>query len=183
VNITNAPVLMSGTFAASFVNIAEANKEKPFPWGGDFSGATEVSVSLGSPNVAKGLHQLFADATSRPVMIDDTAARDCSEAAGQSFTVDPNFLSYTTAPIEISAVVRRDAAGDDAGLKLKYESVSGWKTAGAWHPIPLGNQWAVLTWTITDDQFVGKWGFNFTLDSESTKMSRYELRSVSVEKK
>jgi hypothetical protein len=183
VNLTNAPVVITGKIPRSFVEIANANAGKPFPWGGDFSQATSVSIALGSPNVAKGLHLLFADATSRPVMIDGTPARDCSGAAAQSFTVDPNFLSYTSVPIVISAVVRRDAAGDDAGFDLKYESVSGWKTADAWSAIPAGKQWTTLTWTITDDQFVGKWGFNFTLDSETTAKSRYALKSVSVEKK
>ncbi len=182
VNLTNAPVVISGRIPSSFITTAQANRDKRFPWGGDFSQAASVSIALGAPNVARGLHQLFADATSTPMMIDGAPARDCSKAAGQSFTVDPNFLSYTSAPIKISVVVRRDAANDRAGFNLKYESTSGWKSTGLWNPVPLGNQWTTLTWKITDSQFVGKWGFNFMLDSDSPAISKYELRSVTVTK-
>ena len=56
--------------------------------------------------------------------------RDCSNGASQTFTVDPNFLSYTAETITITAVVRRQAANDNAGFNLKYESTTGWKGRG-----------------------------------------------------
>ena len=62
---------------------------------------------MGSPNAEQGLHQLSADATSRAVKLPDGFIRDCSKGASQTFTVDPNFLSYTALPITITAEVRR----------------------------------------------------------------------------
>ena len=160
---------------------ARANKSLPFPWGGDYTGVKSVSVTMGSPNVEKGLHQLSADATSAALNLQG-GPRDCSRAGSQTFTVDPNFLSYTTEPITITAVLSRLAAGDNAGFNLKYESTSGWKGADGWYTIPEDNRWHAKTWTITDPQFVGKWGFNFTFDSDGTQFSKYQLRSVTVTK-
>jgi hypothetical protein len=74
-------------------------------------------VTVGSPNTEKGLHQLSADSTSADVNIDGRPARDCSKSAGQTFAVDPNFLSYATETITITAVVRRGAANENAGFK------------------------------------------------------------------
>ncbi len=124
-----------------------------------------------------------ADATSTGVVVYNTEARDASKSSSQQFAVDPNFLCYTPAALQITVVTRRNAAGDNAGFNLKYESRTGWKTAGgAWYTVPDNTQWHTRTWTITDDQFVSVWGFNFRLDSDATTYSRYYLRSVTVAK-
>jgi hypothetical protein len=180
--VTNEPAIISGKIPLKYLDAAQANKDKPFPWGGDYSHAGSISVALGSPNVAKGLHQLYANATSSPVAIDGKPARDCGRAAAQSFVVDPSFLSYSSVPITITAMVRRNAAGDHAGFNLKYESATGWKSAGRWNSIPAGTSWTKLTWAITDPQFVGKWGFNFSFDSDTAAQAKYELQSVTVTK-
>jgi hypothetical protein len=108
-------------------------------------------------------------------------ARDISGGAGQAFTVDPNFMSYVTQPLKITAVVRRNGA-DNAGFNLKYESTTGWKGGDGWFTVPEGDAWTTHSWTISDPQFVGKWGFNFSFDSDSTTYSKYSIRSVKVEK-
>ena len=79
-------------------------------------------------------------------------------------------------------VVRRGAGNDNAGFNLKYESTTGWKNAEGWYTIPDGARWHTNTWTITDPQFVGKWGFNLSLDSDSTQLSKYVLQSMTVAK-
>ena len=137
---------------------------------------------MGSPNAERGLHQVSADATSKPVSVPGGFVRDCSKGASQTFTVDPNFLSYTALPINITAVVRRMPAGENAGFNLKYESTSGWKAAESWFTVPEENRWHSKTWTITDPEFVGKWGFNFAFDSDGTQFSKYQIRSVTVSK-
>ena len=109
-------------------------------------------------------------------------ARDCSRGSSQSFAVDPNFLSYTTQPITITAVVRRKEANENAGFNLAYESTSGWKNAETWYTVPDNTKWHTKTWTITDPQFVGKWGFNFSFNSDSPEHSKYYLQSVTVSK-
>ena len=88
--------------------------------------------------------------------------------------VDPNFLSYTTVPIEIKVVVRRNAANDPAKLMLEYESVTGYKKAEPYE-VPDNTKWHTASWRIDDPQFVSKWAFNFRLNS-----GKYAVQSVTV---
>lgn len=179
--LTPTPVLFLD-LPQSLVQQAQANRDKPLPWDGDYTGATAVFVSMGGPNVERGLHHLGADRSSIPVIVEGVAARDCGKAAGQAFTVDPNFLCYDTVPIAISVVVRAKQAGDNPGFNLKYESPDGWKGTGAWFTVPGADRWYTQTWVIRDPQFVGKWGYHFALDSDSQTYSQYYLRSVVVTK-
>jgi hypothetical protein len=177
--LTNAPVLVVGV-PSSLVDQAQANLNLPYSWGGDYTGATSVSVITGGPNTEAGLHQLNPDGTSTVVLVDGSPARDCSRSSAQFFTIDPNFLSWTPTPIQITVVARRVGSAT-AGFNLKYESTTGWRGAGgAWYTIPGYDRWYTRTWTITDDEFVSKWGYSFRLDSDSTTYSRYYLQSVTV---
>jgi hypothetical protein len=175
IEVTNSPLLVIGVPAA-FVAEARANRGRPFPWGGDYTGSS--SVSWEAPGADKGLHPV---GRSKAVTIDGREARDASASGSTSFTVDPNFLSYTTAPIKITAVLRRNGQ-KAAGFNLKYESTSGWKGAEGWYTIPAGTEWIRRTWTIKDPQFVGKWGVHFSFDSDSTQHSDYSLLGVTVVK-
>ena len=97
-------------------------------------------------------------------------------------TVDPNFSSYTPVKLRITAVLRRTGS-DSAGFNVKYESTSGYKGTGSWYTIPGSDQWYTQTWDIDDPQFVGKWGYNFSFDSDSTQNSKYTVKSVTVSKR
>jgi len=88
--------------------------------------------------------------------------------------VDANFLSYTTVPIEISVVVRRNEKNDPAKLTLTYESTSGYKKADPYE-VPDNEKWHTATWKIEDAQFVSQWAYNFTLNS-----GKYVVQSVTV---
>ena len=171
VELTNSPVLILGVPAPKLAE-ARAAGAKPFPWGGDYTGA--ASVRWDAVEGAKGLH-----AIGEAKIVD--GGRDESAQGGQSFTVDPNFLSYTTVPLKVTIVVRRIGA-KGAGFNFKYESTSDWKGGLGWYTVPEGTDWATLTYTISDSRFVGKWGFHFSLDSDSTQNSAYSLKSVTVSK-
>jgi hypothetical protein len=171
VELTPAPLLITGVPAALLAE-ARAEAAKPFPWGGDYTGA--ASVGWSAEGGARGLHPI-GDAK----IVD--GGRDQSGFGGQSFTVDPNFLSYTTLPLKVTIVARRKGP-KAAGFNFKYESTSGWKGGLGWHTIPEGAGWSTLTYTLKDPQFTGKWGFHFGLDSDSTEHTAYLLRSVTVEK-
>lgn len=69
---------------------------------------------------------------------------------GNLFIVDPNFLSYTSEPIEVTVVVRRNPGNDNSGFKLVYESPKGFKTAGTWYTVPDNKEWHTKTWRIED---------------------------------
>ncbi|HVE41782.1 MAG TPA: hypothetical protein VNM14_17955 [Planctomycetota bacterium] len=174
VALTNSPILIDG-LPAKVVADARANVGRPFPWGGDFTGAASVSWEAGAE---KGLHPV---GRAKIVTLDGKEARDISAASGQAFTVDPNFLSYTAVPIKITAVLRRNGE-KAAGFNFRYESAHGYKGGEGWYTIPAGAQWTAKTWTIKDPQFVGKWGVHFSFDSDSTQNSNYSVLSVTVTK-
>ncbi len=91
------------------------------------------------------------------------------------------FLSYTPKPIEITVVVRRNPANDNAGFKLVYESTDGYKNRG-WYTVPDNTRWHTMKWRLDDAQFVGMWGYNFSLDSDGDQYNKYFIRSVTVTK-
>jgi hypothetical protein len=160
----------------AIVTQAQGNKAKPFPWGGDYSNAQEVSVTYGTTNVEKGLHTFSGAAIAANVVLYGGNARSGTVPGGNTFMVDPNFLTYTSVPLEIDAVVRLDDKNDPAKLELEYESTTGYKKAEP-YIVPDNSDWHTATWRIDDDQFVGMWGFNFRFNS-----GKYVIQSVTVKK-
>jgi hypothetical protein len=135
-------------------------------------------VSYSAEGGAKGLHPL---GTIQLITIDGDPAHDVSPGPSVAFTVDPNFCSYCAGPLQITAVVRRNGS-DGAGFNLKYESTSGWQGTASWYDVPGSDQWYTQTWMLPDPQFVGKWGYHFAFDSDSTDHSKYSIQSVTVMK-
>jgi hypothetical protein len=176
--LTHSPVLVTG-FTSTLVQEARANFARPFPWGGDYSALSSASYTAGDTQPEKGLHPVGQASI---VTIDGSPARNVSQGPAQAFTIDPNFCSYSCPALEVTAVLRRNGT-DSAGFNLKYESTTDWKGTGSWYTIPGSDQWYTQTWTITDTQFVGKWGYNFAFDSDSTQYSNYSIRSVTVTKR
>jgi len=172
-SLSIAPILVDGVPEA-FVAKARANKARPFPWGGDFTGAKSVSVTFGEKNTEKGLHTQSAETIAADVLAYGGGARVGSVPGGNVYMVDPNFLSYTTVPIEISVVVRRNEKNDPAKLTLTYESTGGYKKAEPYE-VPDNEKWHTATWKIDDAQFVSQWAYNFTLNS-----GKYVVQSVTV---
>ncbi|UJW80149.1 hypothetical protein [Hydrogenophaga sp. SL48] len=175
-NVPSLALLPRG--AVGWTQLASANQARPFPWNGDHSGAKRIEFTApGGPAGERGLHLVQA-----PVWRDVGTERvlDAAPRAITAFTVDPNFLSYSPQPLRITAVVRRNSA-TAAGFNLKYESRSGTRSLG-WNAVPAQGEWSTLSWPITDAQFVGKFGYHFSFDSDSTRHSNYSIRSVSVSK-
>lgn len=135
---------------------------------------------MGIKHTEQGLHTLSSDAVAQAVTAYGGSARAGSVPGGNMFIVDPEFLSYTTEPIEITAVVRRNEANDNSGIKLVYESTSGFKTAGNWYTVPDNTKWHTVKWKIDDPQFVSYWGYNFSLVSDGNVYNKYYIQRVSV---
>ena len=74
-----------------------------------------------------------------------------------------------------------DAANDDAGFKLVYESTTGYKDLG-WYTVPDNKDWHTVSYKIMDDEFVSMWGYNFSLDSDGNTFNKYDIQSVTVTK-
>lgn len=173
--LTIAPILVDGV-PENLVKLAKDNKAKPFPWGGDYTGAKSVSVTFGEKNAEKGLHTKSAESIAKDVLAYGGSARVGTVPGGNVYMVDPNFLSYETTPIEISVIVRRNAMNDPAKLTLTYESTSGYKKAEP-YDVPDNKEWHTAKWKINDAQFVSQWAYNFTLNS-----GKYSIQSVTVTK-
>jgi hypothetical protein len=174
-DLTVAPILVLKVPEA-LVQRAQSNRTKPFPWGGDYSDAKSVSITMGERNIEKGLHTHSGASIAKAVLLYGGSARAGNVPGGNVFVVDPNFLSYTTVPIEIRMVVRRNPDNKPARITLEYESTSGYKKLAPFD-IPESSEWSTATWSIDDDQFVNMWAYNFTVTSGS-----YLIQSVTVTK-
>jgi polysaccharide biosynthesis protein PslG len=162
------------------------NAGKPFPWEGDYSHVETVSCKLGQPNINDGLRQINPQ-TMVPVDVDGVPSRRMDftrpNATGRYalFRADPRFAPFGTKDLEITAVVRRLAPDQNAGLNLEYESLKGYAGAPPWHTIPADDQWHELTWKVTAANFVGAWGYNFRFNAISSPNELY-IREVRVKK-
>ncbi len=137
---------------------------------------------MGDHPEEKGLHSRSGDAVAAAVVGYGGSARAGNVPGGNLFIVDPGFLSYSSVLIEISVVVRRNPANDNAGFKLVYESTDGFKTAGGWYTVPDNKEWHTVRWQVKDPQFVNYWGYNFALVSDGEKYNKYFIQSVTVTK-
>ncbi len=181
--LTPSPLLVLDV-PSNLVSEAAADKSQPFPWGGNYSGATTVTVTAGATNVEQGLHWNSGSSAAWNATV---GGRWAGANSAQQFTVDPNFLSYTGDNITISVVVCETSSSDDAGFNLKYESVSGWAGIG-WNNVTSVGSWQTISFTIPEggkyalDEFHSDWAYNFDFDSDSTTYSNYYIQSVSVTK-
>ena len=180
--LTSAPIFVLNV-PAKLVAQAKQNKARPLPWDGDYANAKSVSVTMGERNIERGLHTMSGAGVAQAVVAYGGSARAGSVPGGNVFIVDPEFLSYTTTPIEITAVVRRNEANDNAGFNLSYESTSGLKGGPSWYTVPDNREWHTVTWKIDDAQFVNFWGFNFSFNSDGDKFNKYYIQSVTVTKR
>ncbi len=181
--LTKAPIFVLDA-PAPLVAQAKENDGQPLPWGGDFTGAKSVSITFGERNVERGLHTMSGSSVASAVVAYGGSARAGSVPGGNVFVVDPGFLSYTPTPtpIEITAIVRRNEANDNAGFNLNYESTTGIKGGLGWYTVPDNKQWHTVTWRLDDAQFVNYWGFNFSLNSDGDTFNKYYIQSVTVTK-
>jgi hypothetical protein len=185
-SLTSAPMLIIGV-PTDLVSLAETDAGQPFPWGGNYSNASSVSIQLGSVNTDSGLHQLNANQTSQGVTVYGGAARlvnDSGQDLYQSFEVDPNFISYSPPGVNITIIARRDTNNDSAGLTIGYESTTGLlqqANAGVW-TIPGNDQWYSYTFSLTDAEFDSKWGFNFFINSGASSSSEFYIQSITLTK-
>jgi len=163
---------------------AQQSRSKPFPWGGDYSGVSSVSIVAGQPD--QGLHWVNKPGL---VSIDGVPAYSMVGQSGAAFTVDPNFLSWTSQRITVAAVVRKVGDGA-AGFNLKYESTAPISTTdgngfnygpNCWCNVPAGGP-TTFTWVLDNPRFVGMFGVNLTLDSDSAQYANYAIERITVTK-
>lgn len=184
-DLTVSPVFVLGV-PENLVAQAQANKDKPFPWGGDYSDAKSVSLTYGPDGkaIAKGLHPTSGEDIGRAVVLYGGGSREGSVPGGDAFIVDPNFLSYKTGPIEISTLVRRKDPSAAVSVALRYEYDNPDDPVGTDpfkqlppQEIPEGDGWTTLKWNLDDAEFNSYWGYNFSFNT-----GNYLVQSVTVTK-
>jgi len=165
--LTDTPVLIEG-LPAALVEKARAQADKPYPWTARHSGGVQANAMLGERNTDNGIRQINLDTT-----IADrdgrrtNFARSDKEGHYAYFQVEPQFTPFGTRALEITAVVRRVAADKVAGMSIDYESTRGY-VGSDYRSIAVGDAWQEISWTITDANFVGAWGWNFRLNGISS---------------
>ncbi len=183
--LTESPVFI-GSLPAELVKQAKSNRDKPFPWGGNFANAKVVSCRLAARNTEDGLKQINPKTT---VVVNDLAESyrrpDFANAALKNegryiyFRVDPQFVSFGTKNLEISIVAKRLTPDKAAGMNVTYESAKGYRGAQVWWTIPPDDKWHEHTWKIGDANFVGQWGWNFRFDAIGSP-NEFLIREVRV---
>lgn len=173
--LTNTPVFIVGV-PGDTVEKAKANIAKPFPWGGDFTSADEVTWRAGQPG--NGIEPLgSAETTANGA----EPSRLLKKGAGLSFRVNPTFAPFGTTNLEIKVVARRAAADQPAGFQMMYETlktIHGYDRAG-WWTVPEDDKWHEYVWKVSDANFVGTWAYNFTITEVSSDLL---VKEVSVRK-
>ena len=141
-----------------------------------------ATVSYSAKDGADGLTWVGPPQTS---VVDGRAAVPMSATPTAKLIVDPRFSVWTPTAVTVSVQVHQ--LGGGAGLNLKYDANApvatldwaGEKVAGNWQAVPDGG-WTTLTWHVPDASFVGMFGFELQLDSDSTDHSSYAISNISV---
>jgi len=179
-SLTNTPVLISG-LPAALVAKARSQQAMPYPWGGDHTGAAIVSAQLKAANVENGVRQIRPDTTIADAQWRRTDfSRADSEGHYVYFWVDPQFVPLGTTALEITAVVRRMAQDNTAGMTIDYESDKGY-VGSEYRNIAEGDAWQEISWTIQDANFMGTWGWHFRLNAISSP-NDFLIKEIRVRK-
>jgi len=186
--LTTTPVFVTQV-PDSLAALAQGNLGKPYPWGGDYAHAEQVTCAMGAVNREDGLKQINPHTTVVVNGLVDSCVRpDFTNPAlhGEGryiyFRVDPQFVPYGTNHMEVTIVARRIAADKPANMGLTYESQGhGYHGADPKQELPADEEWHELTWELTDANFVGQWGWNFRFEATGSPNEFY-IKEVRVKK-
>ncbi|MDM0045849.1 hypothetical protein QTH91_15280 [Variovorax dokdonensis] len=187
-SITDAPILLiapnGSNQARKWLDEAQANDGKTFPWNGDHSASTSVQLEPGAKPAG-----VFMKNPPPTTVVNGVAEASLEGTIGACFAVDPTFLSYAykTTPIRISATVRGHGIGKP-GFFLLYESgapiastdVNNLRQADGGSFDIQGTSVQQKTWTVPDARFIGLYGYHFCFYSPSLEQSHFSVQRVTV---
>jgi polysaccharide biosynthesis protein PslG len=185
--LTRSPVFICDP-PADLVKQARSNVGKPYPWGGDYAHAKVVACRLAAVNTEDGVKQVNPKTTA-VVNVGDASYRRPdfanpdlkNEGRYVYFRVDSQFVPFGTKELEITITAKRLAPDKEAGAKVTYESMKGYKDAQSWWTIPKDDKWHEYTWKVSDANFVGQWGWNFRFDANGSA-NEFLIKEVRVKK-
>ncbi|HEX2973200.1 MAG TPA: endo-1,4-beta-xylanase [Tepidisphaeraceae bacterium] len=169
--LTDAPVFILGV-PADLVATAQGNASKSFPWGGDYSKADAVSVTLGQPDGNKGVFQVGPQSTPQCTFPDGSTGIIVRGDQPIQFYVHPSFAGFHTQDYYVRLTVRRLTPGN-LGMNFVYEVADSqgrnpYKNKGQWFSVPAGEGWQTHTWHVTDACFAKMWGYDLSFRPEQS---------------
>jgi len=169
--LTEEPVLIVPA-PGELVAHAKANAGQPYPWGGDYSQAAQVSVRWEHGEQSRGLAQAGSRNTPRTVFPDGSEGIFLNANQGVSFRVHPSFANLQTHDFYVRITVRRLGPGN-LGMNLFYEVADSqgrtpYKNKGIWYGVGPGEGWQTHTWHVTDACFSTMWGFDLSFRPEQS---------------
>jgi len=172
-NLTSTPLMLTG-LPDALVARAKANAIKAFPWGGDYSTATTVSLEFGPAPKARGIFQLHPTATQLHTFDDGSSGivipGDFKHPV--SFYTHPSFASVMTRDYYIRLAYRRITPGN-VGWNFHYEVADShakgpMRSNGGWFSASPDMGWQTHTWHVTDASFSRMWGYDFSFNPEKS---------------
>jgi hypothetical protein len=181
--MTDAPVFVVGV-PADLAAEAQSNAGKNFPWGGDYSKATAVSLQFGAVTENRGVFQLSRKAPSIYHFPDGTAGAQMLDNHSAKFYAHPSFGSLLTNDYYIRLTVRRIGSGN-VGMNLFYEVAdskgqAAYRNKGEWFGLSEDTGWQTHIWHVTDACFSRMWGYDFSFRPE--KSGPFVIGKVEVNK-
>jgi hypothetical protein len=184
ITLGDEPIFVSN-YPASLTGPAEANREEPFPWGGDFSNKHVVSVDPGAPVPNTGLFQAGPQTNEIKTFPDHTSGVLVKANQSMRFHVHPSFASIHTRDYYVRIMVRRVDSGN-VGMNLHYEVADShggrpYRNVGTWFSVKDEEGWQTFTWHLKDACFVKMWGYDIALVPEQSQpfvLGKVEVSTV-----
>ncbi len=182
-SLTDTPVFVTSP-PKDLIELAKSNAAKNFPWGGDYSAASALSVQLGAVEPTGGIYQLSHKSTPAYSFPDGSTGIQIQGNQYATFYVHPSFANFQTNDYYVRITVRRMGPGN-AGMNLNYEVAdskghAAYKNKGEWYSLSEDPGWQTHTWHIPDACFSKMWGYDFNFHPE--KASPFVIGKVEVSK-
>jgi hypothetical protein len=169
---------------AALVAEIKGNKDKPFPWGRDYSKEEIVTLRLGGTNMENGMKLIHETTYVHNDFTESWRVGDFKitnrEGRYFYFRADPTFCGFADNKLEITVVAKNAQPGRQGGMNLLYESIKSYVDAPQGY-YNLTDDWKEYTWRVDDASFNGQWGWNFRTDSSGSE-NEIAVREVRVKK-
>ncbi len=170
--LSESSVFVAG-IPAGLVAQAQANVQKNFPWGGDFSTAKSVSIKLGKDAASNGIFKRDCKSDGVFIFPDGSSGPYVPANHSSAFYVHPSFANLATSNYFVRLTMRRITRGN-LGMNFNHEIADSqghgaYRGTGAWFSLPEDDGWQTNTWHVTDACFSKMWGFDFSFNPEKSE--------------
>lgn len=172
-SLGSAPVFISGV-PSDLVAQAHAHASKPFPWGGNYSTTSTVSLEFGTTPKANGIFHLISKALPIHAFDDGSSGMIVEGDYTHSvvFYTHPSFANVMTREYYVRLTYRRITSGN-VGWNFHYEVADSHAKGpmgsnGGWYSAGPDMGWQTHTWHVTDASFSKMWGYDFSFNPEKS---------------